>query len=98
SGGYGAEALIHELRGDGAAADAVLDEIDGWGAGGERPGLWPTRLAPVTVARRGDSARARAYLAQLAGKHGIYLGRELEARCTLIAEEGAWSEAAALLE
>ena len=97
SGGYGAEALIHELRGDQAAADAVLDEIDGWEAGGERPRLWASPLAAIAVARRGDYERAHAYLAQLVGKHGIYLARELEARCTLIAEEGDWSEAAALI-
>ena len=97
SGGHGAEALIHELRGEEAAADAVLDEIDGWEAGGERPRLWANPLAAIAVARRGDFARAHAYLAQLVGKHGIYLARELEARCTLIAEEGDWSEAAALI-
>jgi class 3 adenylate cyclase/tetratricopeptide (TPR) repeat protein len=97
SGGHGAEALIHELRGATAAADAVLDEIDGWESGGERPRLWANPLAAIVAGRRGDFARAHAYLAQLAGKHGIYLARELEARCTLTAEEGAWSDAAALV-
>ena len=81
-----------------AAADAVLDEIDGWETGGERPRLWANPLAAVAVARRGDFARARAYLAQLAGSTASTSARELEARCTLIAEEGDWSEAAALID
>ena len=97
SGGHGAEAFIYEARGDLAAADAVLTEIDGWATEGERPRLWANPLAAATAARRGEFARARTLLGQLAGKHGIYLARELEARCTLIAEEGAWSEAAAVI-
>jgi ATP/maltotriose-dependent transcriptional regulator MalT len=92
SGAYGAEVLLHEARGDRAAADAVLAEIDAWSAAGERPRLWPVAPAVVALARRGDFAAAHR---RLDGLHdlGIYLARELEVRCTLIAEERAWDDA-----
>ena len=86
------EALIHEARGERAAADAVLAEIDAWMGGGERPRLWAMPQAAVAMARRGDFARARALLRHLAGDHRLYHARELEARCSLVAEERAWAE------
>ena len=92
SGGHGAEVLIHEARGERAAADAVLAEIDAWMGGGERPRLWSMPQAAVAMARRGDFARARALLRNLSGDHRLYHARALEARCSLVAEERAWAE------
>ena len=92
SGGHGAHALIHEARGDHAAADAVLAEIDAWMGGGERPRLWSMPQAAVALARRGDYIRARALLSHLSGRHLLYRARPLEARCSLAAEERAWAD------
>ncbi len=92
SGGHGAEVLIHEARGERAAADAVLAEIDAWMGGGERPRLWSMPQAAVAMSRRGDFARARALLRNLSGDHRLYHARALEAHCSLVAEERAWAE------
>ena len=97
SGGHGAEAFIHDARGDRRAADVVLGEIEAWMGSGERPRLWAIPQTAVTFARRGEFARARSLLDRLAGTHGIYIARVLEARCTMIAEEAAWNEAAAVI-
>jgi tetratricopeptide (TPR) repeat protein len=92
SGGYGAAAFILEARGDRASADAVLGVIEAWDAGGEWPRRWATPLAGSALARKGDFAAARRTLDKLLDSRPLYLGRELEARCTLIAEERAWDE------
>jgi tetratricopeptide (TPR) repeat protein len=81
-----------EARGDRAAADAVLGVIESWDARGEWPRRWATPLAGAALARRGDFAAARRTLDKLLDSRPLYLGRELEARCTLIAEQGAWDE------
>jgi class 3 adenylate cyclase len=96
SAAHGGEALIHEARGDRAAADAVLAEIEAWRIGGEQPRRWSTPLAAVTLARQGKYAAARVLLDRLL-EGGLYRARELEARCTLVAEEGAWDEAASVV-
>jgi class 3 adenylate cyclase/tetratricopeptide (TPR) repeat protein len=92
SGGYGAAAFILEARGDRASADAVLGVIEAWDAGGEWPRRWATPLAGSALARKGDFAAARRTLDKLLDSRPLYLGRELEARCTLIAEERSWDE------
>jgi class 3 adenylate cyclase/tetratricopeptide (TPR) repeat protein len=96
SGAHGAEALIYEARGDHAAADAVLAVIAAWKKDGERARLWAHPPASVAAARRGDFAAARELLEPLR-KSGVYRARELDARCTLIAEQRAWDEAAAVI-
>jgi hypothetical protein len=96
AGGYGAEAFILEARGDAAAADAVRAMIETWSAD-ERPRKWPLPQLVMMLARRGDFAAAHEVLERLPDR-GIYLARELEARCTVIAEEGTWDEAEALAE
>jgi len=48
------------------------------------------------LARRGDFVAARDIAERLPDR-GVYLPRELEARCTLVAEEGAWGEAEELV-
>jgi hypothetical protein len=97
SGGHGVEALIYELRGDHLAAAVVLAEIAEWRREGEWPRLWSTAPAAVALARRGEFASARQLLAQLPQIVGVYKPRELETRCTLIAEEGTWDEAPAVI-
>ena len=96
SGGYGVEALIHEARGDGTAADAVIAEVESWDETGSQIRPWPLMGIAAALARRGAFARAHELLARIV--HDIYLPRALEARCTLIAEEGAWDGAAAVID
>jgi tetratricopeptide (TPR) repeat protein len=96
SGGYGAEVLIYEARGDRAAADAVIAEVESWDETGSQVRPWPLMGIAVALARRGAFARARELLDGL--DHDIYLPRALETRCTLIAEEGAWDDAAAVID
>jgi len=91
SGGYGAEAFMHEARGETAAAEAIRREIEVWYTS-ERPRKWPLPLLILMLARRGEFSAAREALAMLADRR-IYLPRELEVRCTLIAEQGTWDEA-----
>jgi class 3 adenylate cyclase len=97
SGGHGAEAFIYEARGEIAAADAGLAVIESWNTHGEWPRRWATPSAAVALARRGEFAAARRALDLLRESGGqsarLYRGRELEARCALIAEEHAWHEA-----
>ncbi|MDX6628988.1 MAG: hypothetical protein QOH00_1234 [Gaiellales bacterium] len=96
SGGHGAEAFIHQARGERAAADAVLEEIEAWTVEGEWPRLWATPLTAIAFARRGDFGAARRSLEALA-QTGVFRARELEVRCVLIAEKGAWDEAGAVI-
>jgi class 3 adenylate cyclase/tetratricopeptide (TPR) repeat protein len=96
SGGHGAEAFIHEARGNRDAADAALAAIDAWNTSGEGRRHWAIPLAATALARRGDFARARRGLEQVLGS-GLFLDRELEARAALIAEEGSWHEAALVI-
>jgi class 3 adenylate cyclase/tetratricopeptide (TPR) repeat protein len=96
SGGYGAEALIHEARGETAAADAVRVEIETWYSG-DRPRKWPLPHLILMLARRGDFSTAREALGVLHDRD-IYLPRELEVHCTLIAEQETWDEAERVIE
>jgi hypothetical protein len=93
SGGFGANAFIHEARGNSAAADESLAVIAEWNAEGQWPRQWATPLAAATLARRGDFESARRLLEPLRGSN-LFTDRVLEARCTIIAEEAAWDEAA----
>jgi class 3 adenylate cyclase/tetratricopeptide (TPR) repeat protein len=92
SGGWGAAAFIHEARGDGAQADRELAVIDAWSAAGEHPRNWALPLAAAALVRRGEFAAARRKLDRLSG-NDLFLDRELETRCALIAEQGSWHEA-----
>ena len=96
SGGYGAEAFIYEARGDAGRADAILAEVGSLDVG-ERTRKWPLPQLVLMLSRRGDFAAARDVLGRLPDR-GIYVPRELEARCTLVAEEGTWDEAEATIE
>jgi tetratricopeptide (TPR) repeat protein len=96
TGGYGAEVLIHEARGERPAADAVVAEIVEWRerTAGQRP--WPLPLAAVALARRGDYATARELL-ELIAEDRSSRPRGLAARCEVVAEEGTWDEADAVV-
>jgi hypothetical protein len=96
SGGFGAAAFIYDARGDRAAADAELAVIAEWNADGEWPRQWATPLAAATLARRGDFDAARTLLAPLR-ENALFADREIEARCTLIAEAESWDEAGAVV-
>jgi class 3 adenylate cyclase len=91
SGGYGAEALIHQARAEPDAADAVIAEVESWKASGGAVRRWPLAGIAVALARRGDFAGARRRLAQFT--NDVYRPRGLEVHCTLIAEEATWDEA-----
>ncbi|HSD81788.1 MAG TPA: adenylate/guanylate cyclase domain-containing protein, partial [Solirubrobacteraceae bacterium] len=96
--GYGTEALIRDARGERDAADAVLSEIDAWAAAAGTARRWAFAQAATTLARRGDFTTAARLLEALSDRGVcVYLPRELEARCTLVAERGAWHEAAAVI-
>jgi class 3 adenylate cyclase len=96
SGGHGAAALIHEMRGERGASDALLAEIDAWDVTGRRLRRWPIPPAAVALARRGDHVGARRLLALL-DPNGVERARALEARCSVIAEAQAWDEAAVVV-
>ncbi|HEY3613066.1 MAG TPA: hypothetical protein VGK92_05145, partial [Gaiellales bacterium] len=67
-----------------------------WEADGEGKRRWATQLVAATLIRRGEYAAARAQLESLLDTN-LFLGRELEQRCELVAAEGAWDEAPAVL-
>ncbi len=98
SGGFGAEMFIHEARGECASADAAFAIVDEWRRDGEARRNWATPLVAAALVRRGEFALAREYLERLRDTEGLFLDRELEARCLLIAEEGAWDEADAVID
>jgi tetratricopeptide (TPR) repeat protein len=96
SGGHGGEALMLRARDELQAAEAVLAEVEAWTASGEWPRLWATAPVAMALARAGDFERARRHLDSLLD-NGIYRGRQLEARCVLIAEQRAWDKAGAVV-
>ncbi|HEX4690239.1 MAG TPA: adenylate/guanylate cyclase domain-containing protein [Solirubrobacteraceae bacterium] len=95
SGGYGAEVLIQEARGDRGAADAVIAEIDAWDSSGISLRRWAVAPTAIAIARRGDADAASRLLDRLTDTD-IYRPRELEARCVLVTEAADWDAAGAL--
>lgn len=93
--GFGVAAHIHEARGDRAASEAAVAEIESWLGAPGRVRTWVLAPAALALARRGDFASARRFLDLLAGP--VYLGRQLEARSALVAEAGTWEEAASVV-
>jgi hypothetical protein len=94
----GAAAFVHEVRGDPASADQVLEVVT-WLEGQEqRPSAGLAVWGALLLARRGrfEEARARLELPDTLW-HGYARGIVLEARCEVLAEEGAWSEAPAVV-
>jgi class 3 adenylate cyclase len=96
SGGYGAEVLIHEARGDRAAADAVLAEIDAWDEEGVSLRRWAVAPASIALSRRGEAQAASRLLSRVSDTD-IYRPRELEARCALVTEAADWEAAGPLV-
>ena len=92
-------AFIHDARGERAMADRYL-QLVGWLEGVEDLpdtvlALWRSRL----LARQGRSEEARALL-ERPGIADDQRGRDevLEAWCEVVAEEGAWGDAPAIIE
>ena len=92
-------AFIHDARGERAMADRYL-QLVGWLEGVEDLpdtvlALWRSRL----LARQGRSEEARALL-ERPGIADDQRGRDevLEAWCEVVAEEGAWGDAPAIVE
>jgi len=92
-------AFIHDARGERAVADRYL-QLVGWLEGVEDLpdtvlALWRSRL----LARQGRSEEARALL-ERPGIADDQRGRDevLEAWCEVVAEEGAWGDAPAIIE
>jgi tetratricopeptide (TPR) repeat protein len=97
SGGYGAEAFIHEARGDRAAADAILAQIEALGGlPRRRRSTWALPQVALTLGLRGDFEAAREALERIRDV-GPSRPRRLEALCSLIAEQGTWEEAGAVI-
>ena len=91
---YAVAALIHEVGGDGEAADRLIDELDRTQATRGDTGVSGARLWIVQVLlRRGELRAARERLAVAdPAREAQNLDLTHEARAELIAEEGAWDE------
>ncbi len=99
---FAAAALTHELRGDAAAADELLDmlarlderadAVDRDAAPLARWASWVARI----LAHRGRFDEAHALLAATRWRRGTRYGLLLHAGCMITADEGDWSAAPAL--
>jgi class 3 adenylate cyclase len=89
------EALVHEVQGDASAADAILATTRALGTTvRDLQSPWVARL----LARRGATAEARAMLDAVERlPERDNLGLVLEAKCDVVAEEGAWDDVAAIV-
>ncbi len=91
-------AFLHEVQGDPAASDRRVEVVE-WLKLAERPSAERAVWSALLLARRGRFEEARAELERpeiAAGGSGR--GHLLEAWCEIIAEQGAWNEAPAILE
>jgi class 3 adenylate cyclase len=89
----GAAAFVHEVRGDSADADRVLEVIRWLEREEERFSLGLAVWKSLLLARREvfDKARAALELPHTLW-HGYARGIVLEARCEIVAQQGAWDE------
>ena len=95
----GAAAYLREIRGEPGEADRILDVISWLEGEEERPSAGLAVWKAFLLTRRGDFAEARAALdLPQTLWHGYARGIVLEARCDLVAEEGAWDETPDLAE
>ena len=86
--GYGVETLIHEARGDRAAADAVLAEIWAGMEATESTRDWSLPPGRPWRWRAGATSTQAASMLDRVSVLGVYLPRELEARCVLDGRAG----------
>jgi AAA ATPase domain len=95
----GAAAFVHEVRGEGAEADRLLEVIRWLEEEEERPSAGLAVWKALFLARRGafDEARAALDLPQTLW-HGYARGIVLEARCEILAQQEAWEEAPGVLD
>jgi class 3 adenylate cyclase len=87
----GAAAFVHEVRGDSAAADRILDVVGWLEREEERPSAGLAVWKSLLLARRGafDEARAALDLPRTLW-HGYATGIVLEARCEILGRQEAW--------
>jgi class 3 adenylate cyclase len=85
--------LVHEARGDRAAADRYLADVDLIEGGRPRANCTPEVARALARMGRPEEAHARIDQA-LAVAHPDSRARLLPARCDVLAEEGAWDTAA----
>ncbi|MDQ2933838.1 MAG: hypothetical protein M3R49_02460, partial [Chloroflexota bacterium] len=96
---YGVAAYVSEVTGDSAAADRYIERLDSSQAAQGSVGISAARLWIVmTLVRRGEFGEARARLAVLDPVRDIQ-NRDLtlEGWADLVAAEGTWDEAAAIV-
>ena len=96
---FGAAAFVHMVQGDDVAADRLLAVIDSL----RGPQGWRLNtaflLGALTYAERGDSRRARQYLADLAREAMSESGPIVwEVECDLVGLEQDWEHAPIVLE
>jgi class 3 adenylate cyclase/tetratricopeptide (TPR) repeat protein len=101
---HAAAALVHEIRGQSADADRLLEVLRGVDESAEAPdrdstplGRWAQFLAPL-VARRGWLDDARRMLTGTTWRRGARLGLLLEAECEIAAEGEKWPDVGTLVE
>jgi len=90
----GAAAFVHEARGDPGGADRLLEVIGWLESEEERPSAGLAVWKALLLARRGRFEEAHAAL-ELPETlwHGYARGSVLEARCEVLAGQGAWEQA-----
>jgi hypothetical protein len=93
-----AAAFVHEVREEGALAARQLRILDWLEGVEERPSQGWAVWRALLLSRRGEHAAARALLARPEEGFQWGFGYRLEALCDVIAEQGAWDEAAATVE
>ncbi|HET8526623.1 MAG TPA: adenylate/guanylate cyclase domain-containing protein [Actinomycetota bacterium] len=94
----GSAAFVHEIRGDAADADRILEVVRWLEREEERPSAGLAVWKSLFLARRGafDEARAALDLPHTLW-HGYARGIVLEARCEIAAQQEAWDEVPELL-
>jgi class 3 adenylate cyclase/tetratricopeptide (TPR) repeat protein len=95
---FAAAAFVHEVRGEHDPADRLLRVVTWLDVAEDRPSPGWLAWHALLLARRGRFDEARSQLDR--PEEGMRWGRGLilEARCDVLADQGAWEEAPALLE
>lgn len=101
---HAAAALVHEIRGEPAGADHIVELLRRVDEGAEAldrdstaMGRWAQYLAPL-VARRGRLDEARRMLSGTTWRRGARMGLLLESECEIAVWAGEWEGARELLE
>jgi class 3 adenylate cyclase len=95
----GAAGFVHEIRGEQAEADRILEVIRWLEGEEERPSAGLAVWKALLLARRGEFVRAQAALdLPQTLWHGYARGIVLEARCEILAQQEAWDEVAGVID